>query len=211
VRLLREGKAAVSRDLAGILDHLGSSAEIWRARLTNLSGSRLLGRFFAASRERLKEMSERLNLSRLPNLAGCPTRSDRPRTDTPASSARRFSAYIFASWIRSCCHFSTDMLVRPIPFYGLSCIVGPALSNMLVAPAPGMITRRGDPRFAYPIFAEGIFALPVPSGQPHQSSSGHPIACPIRLHLIAHFADPGPAANLNAATQTVLIMICAYP
>ena len=40
-------------ELSGILERLGSSAESWRARLEKLKSGRLLGRFFAASRERL--------------------------------------------------------------------------------------------------------------------------------------------------------------
>jgi len=49
-RLFREGKTAISAELAGILARLGRSAEGWQARLEKLRGGRLLGRFFAASR-----------------------------------------------------------------------------------------------------------------------------------------------------------------
>ncbi len=56
-RLFREGKATISREVADILQRLGASAETWQARLEKLSKGRLLGRFFAASRERLREMS----------------------------------------------------------------------------------------------------------------------------------------------------------
>ena len=73
-RLFREGKAAISAELAGILDRLGSNAESWRARLEKLRSGRLFGRFFAASRERLREVAERLDVRRVANLAGCPTR-----------------------------------------------------------------------------------------------------------------------------------------
>ncbi len=52
-RLFRDGKAAISAEVTGILDRLQSSAESWRARLEKVRGGRLLGRFFAASRERL--------------------------------------------------------------------------------------------------------------------------------------------------------------
>ncbi len=71
-RLFREGKAAISREVAAIFDRLGSSAETWRARLEKLSKGRLFGRFFAASRQRLREVAERLRLKRVPNLGGCP-------------------------------------------------------------------------------------------------------------------------------------------
>ena len=52
-RLFRDGKAAISAEVTGILDRLQSSAESWRARLEKLRGGRLFGRFFDASRERL--------------------------------------------------------------------------------------------------------------------------------------------------------------
>ena len=70
-RLFREGKAIISREVAEIFARLGSSAEIWQARLKKLSEGRLFGRFFAASRERLREVAERLTLKRVTNLAGC--------------------------------------------------------------------------------------------------------------------------------------------
>ena len=63
-RLFREGKATISRELAGILDRMGSSAESWWARLEKLRQGRLLGRFFASSRERL-------GVRHLASLAGC--------------------------------------------------------------------------------------------------------------------------------------------
>ena len=73
-RLFREGKAVLSAELAGIFDRLGSRAESWRARLEKLRTGRLFGRFFATSRERLREVAGRLNLRRIANLAGCPAR-----------------------------------------------------------------------------------------------------------------------------------------
>jgi hypothetical protein len=71
-RLFRDGKAAISRRVAEIFDRLGSSAERWQARLEELSKGRLFGRFFAASRQRLREVAERLVLRGVPNLGGCP-------------------------------------------------------------------------------------------------------------------------------------------
>ena len=47
----------ISAELSGILERLGSSAESWRARLEKLKSGRLLGRFFAASRERLRAVA----------------------------------------------------------------------------------------------------------------------------------------------------------
>jgi hypothetical protein len=73
-RLFREGKAAISRELSGIFDRLRSGAESWWARLEKLSRGRLLGRFFAASRERLRDVASRLGLHHLANLGACPAR-----------------------------------------------------------------------------------------------------------------------------------------
>jgi hypothetical protein len=70
-RLFREGKARISHDVNEILQRLGMTAEAWQARLQKLSKGRLLGRFFAASRQRLQEVAERLGLRRVPNLGGC--------------------------------------------------------------------------------------------------------------------------------------------
>ena len=73
-RLFREGKALISAELSGILERLGSSIESWHARLEKLKGGRLLGRFFAASRQRLREVAARLGVHHLANLGGCPAR-----------------------------------------------------------------------------------------------------------------------------------------
>jgi hypothetical protein len=70
-RLFRDGKAAISREVAEIFHRLGSSAETWQARLQRLSKGRLLGRFFAASRQRLREVAERLGLRRAVNPGRC--------------------------------------------------------------------------------------------------------------------------------------------
>jgi len=73
-RLFREGKAVISAELGAILKRLGSSAANWQARLRKLAGERLLGRFFAATRSRLREVAQRLGVHRLANLAGCAAR-----------------------------------------------------------------------------------------------------------------------------------------
>ncbi len=50
-------KARVTSELRGIFERLGTSADFWEHRLKNLFGkSRLLGSYFATSRERLKEI-----------------------------------------------------------------------------------------------------------------------------------------------------------
>jgi hypothetical protein len=73
-RLFREGKATISRELSGVFGRLGSSAESWWARVEKLSKGRLLGRFFAASRDRLREVATQLGVHHLANLGGCPAR-----------------------------------------------------------------------------------------------------------------------------------------
>ena len=73
-RLFRDGKAVISAELAGILERIGSTAETWWARIEKLSKGRLLGRFFAASRARLREVPTQLGVHHLANLAGCPAR-----------------------------------------------------------------------------------------------------------------------------------------
>jgi hypothetical protein len=70
-RLFREGKAAISAELTGILERLGSNAERWWSRIEKLSKGRLLGRFVSASRERLREAARGLGVHHLPNLGGC--------------------------------------------------------------------------------------------------------------------------------------------
>jgi hypothetical protein len=77
-RLFREGKAALSRAVAEILDRLGSSAAQWPTRLETLRRGRLLDRFFAARRQRLCDLATRLGLRRLPNLGRCPAPSRGP-------------------------------------------------------------------------------------------------------------------------------------
>ncbi len=72
-RLFRDGKAVISAQVTGILERLGSNAKRWQARLEKLKAGRLLGRFFAASRERLREVAARLKVHHLANLSGCPT------------------------------------------------------------------------------------------------------------------------------------------
>jgi hypothetical protein len=62
-RLFREGKAAISRVLAEISEWLGSSGEKRQMRRQKLRTGRLLGRFFAASRERLREVRAGVGLS----------------------------------------------------------------------------------------------------------------------------------------------------
>ena len=73
-RLFRQGKASISAELAGIFERLRVSAQSWHNRMEKLSGDRLLGRFFASTRARLREMGERLGVRHLVNLTGYPAR-----------------------------------------------------------------------------------------------------------------------------------------
>jgi len=69
-RLCRQGKARVSREVASILDRLGTSAEVWGQRIQTLLGkTRLLGSYFATDRERLKQLARARGVHHLDNLA----------------------------------------------------------------------------------------------------------------------------------------------
>ena len=70
-RLFRDGKAAISAQLAGVFNRLEVSAERWTSRLEAFRNGRLLGRFFAGSRARLQELAGKLRVRHLVNLAGC--------------------------------------------------------------------------------------------------------------------------------------------
>ncbi|MDX2036179.1 MAG: hypothetical protein SFX72_05975, partial [Isosphaeraceae bacterium] len=73
-RLLRKGKASISRGLSEIFTRLDTDATSWHRKLEKLHGGRLLGRCFASSRAKLRETATQLGLHHLPNLAACPTR-----------------------------------------------------------------------------------------------------------------------------------------
>ena len=73
-RLFREGRAAISAELSGILERLGSGAESWQLRMEKLRTGRLFGRFFAARRAKLQEAADRLGMRRVANLARWPAR-----------------------------------------------------------------------------------------------------------------------------------------
>ncbi len=67
-RLVRDGKAAVTAEVGSIFTRLGSSAESWGASMLKLSDSRLLGRFLSASRDRLREIAQRIGVGHLVNV-----------------------------------------------------------------------------------------------------------------------------------------------
>ena len=58
--------------LAGVFARLGIGAETWQMRLKKLRAGRLFGRFFAATRDRLKAAAEHLGVGIVRNLSGCP-------------------------------------------------------------------------------------------------------------------------------------------
>jgi hypothetical protein len=67
-------KASISEELAGIFERLGLSAQRWQHGMEKLRGDRLVGRFFAASRAKLREIADRIGVRHLVNLTGCPIR-----------------------------------------------------------------------------------------------------------------------------------------
>jgi REP element-mobilizing transposase RayT len=69
-RLFREGKATISAELAGILERIGSSAESWQVQMEKLKSGRSFGRFFAASRQKLRDLAARLRVRHLVNFVG---------------------------------------------------------------------------------------------------------------------------------------------
>jgi hypothetical protein len=73
-RLFRQEKASISAELAGIFERLGFSAQSWQSGMDKLRGDRLLGRFIAASRVKLREIAKHLGVRHLVNLRGCPLR-----------------------------------------------------------------------------------------------------------------------------------------
>jgi REP element-mobilizing transposase RayT len=69
-RLCRKGKARVSREVASILDRLGTTADVWSARIERLfSKTRLLGSYFTTDRERLRDLAKQRGVHHLDNLA----------------------------------------------------------------------------------------------------------------------------------------------
>ena len=68
-RLCRTGKAQISSEVTGILDRLGTSADIWQQRLTKLfAKSRFSGNYFATHSARLAEIAARRGVHHVDNL-----------------------------------------------------------------------------------------------------------------------------------------------
>ena len=72
-RLCQQGKARVGRNVASILDRLGTNAAAWAHRIQGLfSKTRLLGSYFTTERERLRELARERGVHHLDNLASSP-------------------------------------------------------------------------------------------------------------------------------------------
>jgi len=72
-RLCRNGNARVSREVAGILERLGTSSELWNHRLQKLfARSRLIGSHFATDPSRLQELAKQRGVHHLNNLVALP-------------------------------------------------------------------------------------------------------------------------------------------
>jgi REP element-mobilizing transposase RayT len=72
-RLCRQGKARVSREVAAMLDRLGTNAEVWGQRIRGLlEKTRLLGSYFSTDRARLRELARQRGVHHLDNLAASP-------------------------------------------------------------------------------------------------------------------------------------------
>jgi hypothetical protein len=69
--LCRPGKARISREVASILDRLGTSAEVWGQRIQRLlAKTRLLGSYFSADSQRLRQLAQQRGVHHLDNVAG---------------------------------------------------------------------------------------------------------------------------------------------
>ncbi|MBC8870399.1 MAG: hypothetical protein H8E44_13335, partial [Planctomycetes bacterium] len=72
-RLCRQSKARVSREVASILDRLGTNATTWAERIQCLfSKTRLLGSYFTTDRARLRALAKNRGVHHLDNLASSP-------------------------------------------------------------------------------------------------------------------------------------------
>jgi hypothetical protein len=67
-RVVRKGKAVVSSELASIFERLQSSDEILSQRIKRLHEKTWVGRFFSASRDRLRELASNLGVRHLANI-----------------------------------------------------------------------------------------------------------------------------------------------
>lgn len=73
-RMFRDGKASINEGLAEVFTRLGTDGEMWRVRIQHLRIGRFLGRYFASTRDRLRQVATQIGRHHLANLAACPTR-----------------------------------------------------------------------------------------------------------------------------------------
>jgi len=85
-RLCRSGKAHLDAGVKNILERLGTSGEVWGARLQQmLSSKSLYGHCFAGNSERVRELASRTGHHHLANLSPQPA-SPQSRRRTPRRS-----------------------------------------------------------------------------------------------------------------------------
>ena len=73
-RLCRAGKARISREVAGVLERLGSSPEFWEHRLKKMfAKGRLMGSYFAGNAAKLAEVAARRGVHHVDNAGGLAT------------------------------------------------------------------------------------------------------------------------------------------
>jgi REP element-mobilizing transposase RayT len=72
-RLCRQNKARVGREVASILDRLGTTDDAWGQRIQGLFRQmRLLGSYFCTDRDRLREVARKRGVHHIDNLAASP-------------------------------------------------------------------------------------------------------------------------------------------
>lgn len=74
--LLRHGKTRVPKDVAAILQRLGSSSDMWQHRVEKLRDRSRISRWrsvFATKREDINRLAETRGVRKLSNLNGCPS------------------------------------------------------------------------------------------------------------------------------------------
>jgi hypothetical protein len=164
--MFRDGKTAISAELAGILDRLGSNSERWWSRIEKLSKGRLLGRFFAASRERLREVARGLGVHHLANLGGCAARwrhripGKMVNVSPPGPRLSVVAELLTASQTVNSLKYLTSSSVRNLPIvkFVSSVVRKPVGVRGMVGPAPqgAWITWRREYERLVPVFSEQL-------------------------------------------------------
>jgi REP element-mobilizing transposase RayT len=68
-RLVRRGKARVSRDVESLLSRIGTTTDVWGATIQKMFGGSLLGVAFAFSKEKLSEAAKQRGCHHIDNLS----------------------------------------------------------------------------------------------------------------------------------------------